>query len=78
MSQASAMSPAPTKSPNPQYFMQDQARRKVKNIMSEGWFHGPAGALLSLLAIVSALSILGGMDAAQAETGLALLSGLTD
>ena len=59
------------------YFMQDQARRKVPQIMGEAWFKGPAGALWTLVALVSALSILGGMEASHAAEGMhALLGGL--
>ena len=55
----------------PSYYMQDQARDKVKRIMGERWLPSPAGAFWTLLALVSALSIVGSLESGTALQTLA-------
>lgn len=51
------------------YFMRDQVKRKVRGLMDERWFNGPWGALFTLVAFVTALSVLGGLGTAEAVEG---------
>ncbi len=51
------------------YFMRDQVKGKVRGLMDESWFNSPWGALFTLVALVTALSVLGGLGTAEAMEG---------
>ncbi len=66
---------ATTRKSNTHYFMRDQVQGKVSGLMDEGWISGPLGAICTLLALVTAFSVVGGMCTVRAAESIAVIGG---